>query len=116
MFIQQIGHTIEVYVDDMLTKSLKLEDHIKDLQKTFDVLRKYKMRLNPAKCAFGVSSRKFLGFMVNQRGTEINPEKIQALVNMKSPKNVKEIQRLMGQVAALNHFVSRAADKCLPFF
>ena len=116
MFVQQIGHTMEVYVDDMITKSLNPEDHIKDLREIFDILRKYKMRLNPAKCAFGVSSGKFLGFMVNQRGTKINPEKIQALVNMKSPKNVKEIQRLTGQVAALNRFVSRATDKCLPFF
>lgn len=116
MFIQQIGHTMEVYVDDMLTNSLNPEDHVKDLRETFDILRKYKMRLNLAKCAFSVSSGKILGFMVNQRGIEINPEKIQALVNMKSPKSVKEIQRLTGQVAALNRFVSRATDKCLPFF
>ena len=76
IFVQQIGHTMEVYVDDMLTKSLNPEDHVKDLRETFDILRKYKMRLNPAKHAFGVSSGKFLGFMVNQRGIEINLEKI----------------------------------------
>ena len=74
------------------------------------------MRLNPTKCAFGLSSGKFLGFMANQRGIEINPKKIQALVNMKSLKNVKEIQRLTGQVAALNRFVSQATDKCVSFF
>ena len=100
----------------MLTKSLNLEDHVKDLRETFDILKKYKMRLNPAKGAFGVLLGKFIGFMVNQRGIEINPEKIKALVNIKSPKNVKEIQRLTGQVATLNRFVSRATDKCLPFF
>ena len=89
MFVQQIWHTMEVYVDDMLTKSLKPEDHVKDLRETFDILRKYKMHLNPTKCAFSVSSGKFFGFMVNQRSIEINPQKIQALVTMKSPKNIK---------------------------
>jgi hypothetical protein len=64
-----------VYVDDMLVKSLKSEDHLADLEETFSVLRRYKMRLNPAKCAFGVSSGKFLGFMVSHRGIEANPKK-----------------------------------------
>ena len=74
------------------------------------------MKLNPAKCFFGVSSRKFLGFMVSQQGIEVNLEKARAILNMVSPKTVKEVQRLMGQVAALNKFVLKAIDKCLPFF
>ena len=74
------------------------------------------MRLNPAKCVFGVSSGKFLGFMVSQRGIEANPEKVKAILEMTSPRSMKEVQRLTGQVAALNRFVSRATDKCLPFF
>ena len=74
------------------------------------------MKLNPSKCVFGVASGKFLGFMVSQRGIEANPEKVQAIINMVSPRTVKEVQKLTGRIAALNRFVSRATDKCLPFF
>ena len=74
------------------------------------------MKLNPSKCAFGVSSGKFLGFMVSHRGIEANPDKIQVILDMKPPQNVKEVQSLIGRVAALNMFVSKATDKCLPFF
>ena len=74
------------------------------------------MKLNPSKCVFRVLSGKFLGFMVSQKGIEANPDKIQAILNMKLPKNIKEVQSLTGRVAALNRFVSRAIDKCLPFF
>ena len=62
-----------------------------NLQETFDTLRRYNMKLNPSKCAFGVSSRKFLGFMVSRRGIEVNPDKIQAILNMEPPRNVKEV-------------------------
>ena len=74
------------------------------------------MKLNPSKCAFGVSLGKFLGFMVSHRGIEANPDKIQAILDMKPPQNVKEVQLLTRRVAALNRFVSKATDKCLPFF
>ena len=74
------------------------------------------MKLNPSKCAFGVSSRKFFGFMVSHRGIEVNPDKIQAILDMKPPQNTKKIQSLTGRVAALNRFVFKATDKCLPFF
>uniref|UniRef100_A0A2N9IAL2 Uncharacterized protein n=1 Tax=Fagus sylvatica TaxID=28930 RepID=A0A2N9IAL2_FAGSY len=90
MFHHQIGRNVEVYVDDML--------------------------LNPNKCVFGVSSGKFLGFMVSQRGIEANPDKIKAVLEMTPPRSTKEVQSLTGRVAALNRFVSRATDKCLPFF
>ena len=74
------------------------------------------MKLNPSKCAFGVSSGKFLGFMVSHKGIEVNPDKIQTILDMKPPQNTKEIQSLIGRVVALNKFVSKATDKCLPFF
>ena len=74
------------------------------------------MRLNPTKCVFRVSSGKFLGFMVLQRGIEANPKKVEAILDMTSPRSVKEIQRLTGLVVALNRFVSRTIDKCFPFF
>ena len=74
------------------------------------------MKLNPSKCAFGVSSGKFLRFMVSQWGIEANPDKIQEILNMEPPRNVKEVQSLIGRVATLNRFVSKVTDKCLPFF
>uniref|UniRef100_A0A2N9GXI9 Uncharacterized protein n=1 Tax=Fagus sylvatica TaxID=28930 RepID=A0A2N9GXI9_FAGSY len=116
MFHDQIGRNVEVYVDDMLVKSKKDEDHLIDLKETFQTLRRYNMKLNPAKCVFGVSSGKFLGFMVSQRGIEANPDKIKAILDMSPPKTIKEVQSLTGKAAALNRFVSRSTDKCLPFF
>ena len=89
---------------------------MKDLKETFNTLRSYNMKLNPRKCAFGVMAGKFLGFMVSQRGIEANPDKIRAIMEMKPPRNVKEVESLNGKVAALNRFVLRATDKCLPFF
>ena len=74
------------------------------------------MKLNLSKCAFGVVSGKFLGFMVSHRGIEANPKKVQAILKMMSPKIVKEVQKLTGRIVALNRFVSKATNKCLPFF
>ena len=116
MFAQQIGRNFQVYVDDMLVKSRREEDHLEDLRETFDTLRSYNMKLNPGKCAFIVTAGKFLGFMVSQRGIEANPDKIQAIMEMAPPRNVKEVQSLNGKIVTLNRFVSRATDKCLPFF
>ena len=76
MFSKQIGRNMEVYVDDMLFKSKEESGHLDDLHKTFTTLRQYQMKLNPNKCAFGVASRKFLGFMVSQQGIEANSEKV----------------------------------------
>ena len=116
MFHPQIERNVEVYVDDMLVKSLDEEEHLDDLQEIFDTLRRFNMKLNPSKCIFRVSSEKFLRFMVSHRGIEANPEKIKAILNMKPPQSIKEIQSLTRRVAALNRFVSKATDKCLPFF
>ena len=74
------------------------------------------MKLNPAKCAFGVSAGKFLGFIVNNRGIEANPDKIKAVLDMPPPSSIKEVQHLTGRIAALSQFVSKASDKCQPFF
>ena len=76
MFTHQIRRNVQVYVDDILVKSLRKNNHLDDLQETFDTLRSYNMKLNPSKCVFGVTVRKFLGFMVSQRGIEVNSEKV----------------------------------------
>ena len=116
MFAHQIGRNVQVYMDNMLVKSIREDDHLDDLKETYDTLCSYNMKLNLKKCAFGVTARKFLGFLVSQRGIEVNPDKIKAIMELTLPKNVKEVQSLNGKIAALNKFVSRATDKCLPFF
>jgi len=116
MFRSQIGRNVEVYVDDMPVKSIRATKHIEDLRETFQTLKKYKMKLNPMKCAFRVSLGKFLGFMVSQRGIKANPEKVKAVLEMDAPRTMKQLQRLTGRIAALNRFISRSTDKCLPFF
>ena len=80
-----------MYVDDMLVKRLDEERHLDDLQETFDTLRRHQMKLNPNKYAFGVSLGKFLGFMVSQKGIKANSDKIQAILDMEPPKNIKEV-------------------------
>ncbi|KAM1192927.1 hypothetical protein ACFXTH_013241 [Malus domestica] len=73
MFAKQIRKSMEVYADDMLVKSKQADQHITNLSETFTILKRYRMRLNPNKCAFSVGSSKFLGFMISQRGIEANP-------------------------------------------
>ena len=82
---------MEVYVDDMLIKSREENTHLDDLKKIFATLRQYQIRLNPSKCAFGMSLEKFLRFMVSQRGREANLEKIRVILEMTSPKTMKEV-------------------------
>ncbi|XP_074342690.1 uncharacterized protein LOC141680333 [Apium graveolens] len=98
MFKNHIGRTMEVYVDDMLVKSKEANDHIEHLMEMFDILRRFRMKLNPQKCVFGMESGRFLGFIVNHRGIEANPAKIKALLDMKSPTNVKQVWGISNSV------------------
>ena len=95
---------------------MRENDHLDDLQETFDTFWSYNMKLNPSKCVFEVTAGKFLGFMVSQRGIEVNPEKVQAIMELEPLRTMKEVQSLNGKIAALNRFVSKATEKCLPFF
>ncbi|XP_065026191.1 uncharacterized protein LOC135650630 [Musa acuminata AAA Group] len=115
MFAHQIGRNMEVYVDNMIVKSQEARTHLADLAEAFATLRKFGMRLNPTKCAFSVTSGKFLGFIVHERGIDANPEKVQAIINMQSPRTVKDLQRLNGRLVALSRFLARSGDRCLPF-
>ena len=96
MFRPQIARNVEVYMDDMLVKSLDEGKHLDDLRKTFNTLWRYNMKLNPSKCAFRVASGKFLGFMVSHGGIEANLEKVKAILDMKPPQNIKKVQSLTG--------------------
>ena len=89
MFGHMIGRTVEVYIDDMLVKSLREENHLIDLLQVFDTLRKDNLRLNTSKCTFGVGSGKFLGHVVSRRGIEANQDQIAALINLAEPRNIK---------------------------
>ena len=112
----QLGKNIEIYIDDMVVKSKVVSEHLGDLRTIFEILRKYKLRLNAFKCSFCVGSGKFLGYMVTHRGIEVNPDQIKAINNLRSPWNPKEVQKLTGMAAALNRFMSRSADRYRPFF
>lgn len=98
MFKQQIGKTMEMYVDNLLMKSKEPAQHLAYQRKTFAVLPKYKMKLNLKKCAFGVDLEQFLSFIVFERGIEMNPETIEAILNMKPPQSINNAQRLVGRI------------------
>ena len=116
MFRPLLNSAMEVYIDDMLVKSKQRPDHAAHLQQAFDILREYGMKLNPLKCAFGVSAGKFLGFMVTQRGIEANPTQLKAILQSLASSSKKEIQQLTGRLAALGRSISLFTDRLKPFF
>jgi hypothetical protein len=111
----QIGRNVLTYVDDIIVKSTKHENHIADLQETFANFRKAGLKLNPEKCVFWVKKGKFLGCPVSIKGIEANPNKIEAILPMEPPKSRKGAQRLTGRLATWNRFISRSAERNLPF-
>jgi hypothetical protein len=98
----QIGHNIQVYIDDMVITTRKEESLISDLTETFDNLNRYKLKLNPTKCSFGVLAGQLLGFLVSARGIEANPKKIQAILTMGKPAKLHDVQKLIGRITALS--------------
>ncbi|SPT20377.1 unnamed protein product [Triticum aestivum] len=115
-FEPQIHRNVEAYMDDIVVKSKDKATLVQDLDETFANLRKINLKLNPEKCVFGVPSGKLLGFFVSQRGIEANPNKIKAIEQIEAPKRVKDVRKLAGCVAALSRFISRSAERALPFF
>ena len=116
IFTEHIGKLLKVYVDDMLVKTSEFNQLISDLSTIFSCIRRHNIRLNPVKYAFTVKAGKFLGFMLTHRGIEVNPEKFQVILEMKSPTSVKDMPRLVGRLASLSHFLSSSARKSLPLF
>jgi hypothetical protein len=112
----QIGRNVLTYVDEIIVKSTKQENHIADLQETFANFRQAGLKLNPEKCVFGVKKGKFLDCLVSTKGIEANPSKIEAILWMEPPSTKKGAQRLPGRLASLNRFISRSAERNLPFF
>ena len=116
MFHEHIGWNMEVYVDNMLVKMIQGKDHVANLSKAFNMLKRYGMKLNPSKCAFRVALGKFLGCIVYRREIEANPKMIKAILEMQAPQNIKQLQQLTGKIVVLNRFISWSTDKCLSFF
>ncbi|GKB30143.1 reverse transcriptase domain-containing protein, partial [Tanacetum coccineum] len=113
---KEIERNLKAYVDDMVIKSTSEEDMLQDIQETFDRCRSVNMKLNPKKCSFGVKEGLFLGQLITKQGIRANPSKVKAVTNLKPPRTLKEIQSLNGKLAALSHFLSKGAEKSLPFF
>jgi hypothetical protein len=112
----QLGRNAEVYIDNVVIKTREDEGVISDLAETFDKLRKFKMKLNPDKCTFGVPSRKLLGCMASHHGIDPNREKVMAITKMKPPERLHDLQKLTGCMAALSRFISRLDIGGHPFF
>jgi hypothetical protein len=112
----QIGRNVLTYVDDIIVKSTKQENHIADLQETFVNFRQAGLKLNPKKCVFGVKKGKFLRCLVSTKRIETNPNKIEAILRMEPPNSKKGAQRLARRLASLNRFISRSAERNIPFF
>ena len=116
MFSKHIGKKVEAYIDDMVIKSKKSKDHIEGMEEIFEVFRKFRMKLNPLKCAFGVSSGKFLRHVVSKKRIDPNPTQVKSLSEIEEPRIVRDVQSLAGKIAALGRFISKMLVRCKPFF
>jgi hypothetical protein len=112
----QIGKNVQVYIDDVVITTKSESSLLDDLREMFDNLNRFRIKLNPTKCSFGIPAGELLGYLVSARGIEANPEKIEAILTMKKPTKLKEVQQLAGRVAALSRFVARLGERALPFY
>jgi hypothetical protein len=111
IFHELLGNTVEVYIDDIVVKSAEFGSHLADLPKAFDKIRQYGLKINPRKCAFGVSAGKFLGFVIHEHGIEIDPGRIKSIRNV-GPSTCKvEVQKFLGKVNYLRRFISNLVGK-----
>ncbi|GJW85710.1 hypothetical protein Tco_0158855 [Tanacetum coccineum] len=115
-FQRQIGRNLEVYVNDLVIKSRTEEEIIRDVAETFKTLQQINMKLNPKKCSFGMQEGMFLGYKVNNDGLKVCLDKADAVLSLPSPRCLKDMQKLNGKLVSLNRFLSKSAEKSLPFF
>lgn len=116
LFHEMIHKEIEEYVDDIIVKSHTKEENFLNLEKLFERLGKFKMRLNPNKCIFGVRSRKLLGFIVSQRGIEVDLKKVSAIQVMPAHKTENEVRGFLRRLNYLTRFISHLTATCEPIF
>nr|AAM08798.1 Putative retroelement [Oryza sativa Japonica Group]AAP52973.1 retrotransposon protein, putative, unclassified [Oryza sativa Japonica Group] len=110
-----IGWLVEVYIDDVVVMSKEIEDHIADLRKVFERTRKYGLKMNPTKCAFGVSAGQFLGFLVHERGIEVTQRSVNAIKKIQPPENKTELQEMIGKINFVRSFISNLSGRLEPF-
>jgi hypothetical protein len=115
IFHELIGKIVEIYIDDVVIKSLDHESHLDDVRKTLECTRKHGLKMNPNKCAFGVSAGKFLGFLVHEGGIEVDKKSMKAIDEVVPPTNLKELQSLLGKINFVRRFISNLSQKVLPF-
>ncbi|XP_069150870.1 uncharacterized mitochondrial protein AtMg00860-like [Solanum lycopersicum] len=116
MFHDMMHKEIEVHVDDVIIKSKTQVDHVQDLRKFLERVRRYDLKLKPAKCAFGVPFGKLLGFIVSRRGIELDPSKIKVIRGLPSPKNKTEVMSLLGRLNYISRFIAQLTTTCEPIF
>ncbi|GJU55218.1 reverse transcriptase domain-containing protein [Tanacetum coccineum] len=115
-FDNQVGRNIEVYVDDLVIKSHTEAEMLRDIDETFRTLRKINIKLNPKKCTFEAVEGMFLGYMISLKGIKPCLDKTDVVLQLPSPRTIKEVQSLNGKLASLNRFLSKSAKKSLPLF
>jgi hypothetical protein len=98
IFHDLLGIIMEVYIDDVVVKSAGFDSHLADLRLAFEKMRWYRLKMNPSKCAFGVSAGRFLGFLVHEVGIEVDPRKIEAIKKIHEPTCNKDVQSLLGKI------------------
>jgi hypothetical protein len=111
IFHELLGNTVEVYIDNILFKLAEFSSHVADLRKAFDKMRRYGLKMNPRKCAFGVSTGKFLGFIIHEHGIEIDPDRIKSIRNVGPLTYKVEVQKFLGKIHYLRRFISNLAEK-----
>ncbi|WJZ94855.1 hypothetical protein VitviT2T_013680 [Vitis vinifera] len=116
LFHDMMHRDVEVYVDDMIVKSRDRSDHLAALERFFERIRQFRLRLNPKKCTFGVTSGKLLGYMVSERGIEVDPDKIRAILDMPAPRTEREVRGFLGRLQYISRFIARLTDICEPIF
>ncbi|XP_070014879.1 uncharacterized protein [Nicotiana sylvestris] len=116
IFHDMIHKEIEVYVDYVIINFRKQSDHVRDLRKFIQRLRRYNLKLNPAKCVFGVPLGKLLGFIFSMRGIELDLSKIKAIQELLPPKNKTEVMSLLGRLNYINKFIAQLTTTCEPIF
>jgi hypothetical protein len=115
IFLDLIGWLVEVYIDDVVIKSKEIENHIADLRKVSERTRKYGLKMNPMKCAFGVLAGQFLGFLVHERGIEVTQRNINAIKKIQPPEDKKKLQELIGKINFITRYISNLSGRLEPF-
>jgi len=115
IFWDHLRRAVECYVDDIAIKSRDKNNHLRDLRTMFNIIRAYQLKMNPTKSFLGVSSGKFLGFIVTSKGIHLDPDKVKAIQNANPPKNLKELRGLQGRLAYIRRFIANLSGRCQPF-